>query len=74
VAHRRSQPLEYHVWDAVLTAWLMGWIGLLPVYLFEALWALPLCIVGMTAPGLYVAWRSRLHRRHRVRCDWLGRI
>lgn len=24
VAHRRDRPLEYHLWDAILTLWLMG--------------------------------------------------
>ncbi|TFZ05354.1 hypothetical protein EZ313_01375 [Ramlibacter henchirensis] len=71
VDHRRTQPLEYHLWDAVLTAWLMGWIGWLPAFLLDALWALPLCLAGMAAPQLYVTWRSRLHRKRRLRCDWL---
>jgi hypothetical protein len=72
VDHRFTQPLEYHLWDAVLTAWLMGWIGCLPAVALDALWALPLCALGIGAPGIYVAWRSRLHRGHRLRCDWLG--
>jgi hypothetical protein len=24
------------------------------------------------APGRYVAWRDRLHRRGRLRCDWIA--
>ena len=30
VAHRGEHPLEYHLWDTVLTLWLMGWVGWLP--------------------------------------------
>ena len=71
VDHRRTRPLEYHLWDAMLTLWLMGWMGWLPAFAFGGLWILPLCLAGVSAPGLYVAWRSRLHRQHRLRCDWL---
>jgi uncharacterized membrane protein len=71
VRHRRTQPLEYHLWDAVLTVWLMGWIGWLPAFAFGAVWITPLCLAGMAAPGLYVHWRARLDRQRRVRCDWL---
>jgi len=71
VAHRADHPLEYHLWDGVLTLWLMGWVGWLPTLAFEAVWASPLCVAGAAAPRLYVAWRSRAHRAHRVRCDWL---
>lgn len=72
VDHRESHPLEYHLWDAVLTVWLMGWVGWLPALAFGALWATPLCVAGMLAPGLYEAWRLRLHRSRRLRCDWLS--
>ena len=27
VAHRQEHPLEYHLWDGVLTFWVMGWVG-----------------------------------------------
>jgi hypothetical protein len=70
VAHRRECPLQYHVWDAVLTVWMMGWVGWIPAMAFEALWAMPLCLLGMSAPNLYVAWRLKAHRKHRMRCDW----
>ena len=71
IEHRRTQPLEYHAWDAVLTVWLMGWVGWLPVFAFDALWLTPLCLGGMAAPGLYASWRARLHRQRQLRCDWL---
>jgi hypothetical protein len=71
VAHRGDHPLEYHLWDAMLTLWMMGWVGWLPAFAFDALWATPLCLLAMSAPTLYVAWRSRAHRAQRLRCDWL---
>jgi hypothetical protein len=71
VAHRRDHPIEYHIWDAMLTVWVMGWVGLLPAYAFDSLWALPLCVLGMAAPGLYVGWRLRAHREHKLRCYWM---
>ncbi|MES2936436.1 MAG: hypothetical protein V4864_02065 [Pseudomonadota bacterium] len=70
VAHRRERPLEYHLWDAMLTLWLMGWVGWLPAFAFDAVWATPLCLVGTLAPSLYVAWRMKAHRERRLRCDW----
>jgi len=75
VAHKPSHPLKYHSFDAVLTLWMMGWIGWLPVLLFdEVLWAWPLCLLGMWAPALYVRWRARAHAAGRLRCDWLGAL
>jgi hypothetical protein len=70
VAHRMDHPVEYHMWDAILTLWVMGWVGWLPAYAFGALWTMPLCALGMAAPSLYVAWRLKAHREHRLRCDW----
>ena len=72
IAHRATHPLEYHLWDAMLTLWLVGWVGMLPAYAFEQLWALPLCLLGMSSPNLYVAWRNRAHQARRLRCDWLA--
>ena len=66
-----DHPLEYHLWDAVLTFWLMGWVGWFPTYLFDQWWGAPLCCVGMLFPSLYVTWRGSAHRRHKLRCDWL---
>jgi hypothetical protein len=71
VAHRAEHPLEYHLWDAMLTLWVMGWVGWLPAYAFEQFWSMPLCVLAMAAPSMYVAWRSRAHRAHKLRCDWL---
>lgn len=71
VEHAQDHPLEYQLWDAVLTSWLMGWVGWLPTWALDAWWAAVPCVLGMLAPGLYVGWRARAHARHRLRCDWL---
>ncbi len=73
VAHRADHPLEYQIWDAVLTVWLMGWMGIPSILLFDWVWALPLCLVAMFAPQLYVRWRRHAARTARLRCDWLQR-
>lgn len=71
VAHRAEHPVEYHLWDAVLTLWVMGWVGWLPAYAFEQFWSMPLCVLAMAAPSMYVSWRLKAHRAHKLRCDWL---
>jgi hypothetical protein len=71
VAHRREHPVEYHLWDAMLTLWMMGWVGWLPAYALGQFWGMPLCALAMAAPSVYVAWRIKAHREHRLRCDWL---
>ena len=71
VAHRRDHPLEYHLWDAMLTLWVMGWVGWLPAYAFEQYWGLPLCALAVAAPSMYVTWRMKAHRERKLRCDWL---
>ena len=73
-AHRRAFSVEREVWEAVLTAWLIGWIGWMPAYALEATWAYPLCLLSMFAPRLYVNWRARAHRLQRLRCDWLDLV
>lgn len=71
LAHCADHPLEYHLWDGVLTLWLAGWVGWLPAFAFAHLWGLPLCLLAIFAPSLYVSWRQRAHCAHRLRCDWL---
>lgn len=70
-AQHGAHPLEYQVWEAVLTLWIMGWMGWFPAFAFEAPWAYPLCALGMFMPRLYVQWRARAHAAKRLRCDWL---
>ncbi len=72
VEHRQDHPLEYHLWDFVLTLWIMGWVGWLPALMFGQVFSLPLCLLGGMMPGLYVAWRRRAHLDRRLRCDWVG--
>ncbi|SFB79609.1 hypothetical protein SAMN05216344_103163 [Polaromonas sp. OV174] len=74
VAQRKAHPVECQVWEAVLTCWIMGWIGWLPAYAFEASWAYPLCVLGMLTPRCYVHWRERAHEAARLRCDWLNLV
>ncbi len=71
IAHKDRHPLEHQVWDAILTVWIMGWIGWIPALALGAPWACPLCMLGMLAPQLYVRWRARAHAARRLRCDWL---
>lgn len=71
-AHRRTQPVEYHCWDTVLTLGIMGAIGWLPALIVDqGEWALPLCALGFWLPSLYVRWRMRAQIGGRLRCDWL---
>ena len=71
VAHRDDHPLEYQLWDALLSLWLMGWIGCWAAFALDAWWAWPWCVLAMGAPRLYVSWRWHAHQNHRLRCDWL---
>jgi hypothetical protein len=71
VAHQREHPLEYHLWDAMLTLWMIGWVGWIPAFTFGALWAAPLLAAAMSAPTMYVTWRFKAHQAQRLRCDWL---
>lgn len=73
VAHRTEHPVEYHLWDAMLTLWMMGWVGWLPAVACGAWWGMPLCVLAVAAPGLYVTWRLKAHCERRLRCDWLNR-
>jgi hypothetical protein len=72
VDHRAEHPLEYHLWDGVLTLWVMGWVGWLPAFAFDLPLVYPACLAAMLTPSLYVAWRARAHGLKRLRCDWLA--
>lgn len=74
VAHKADHPLEYQLWDVMLTLWVMGWVGCLPAFALDAAWAYPLCALAIYSPRLYVAWRVRAHETRRLRCDWLDRL
>ncbi len=72
VAHRDAAPLETHAWDAVLTLWLLGWMGPAPALLLGWVWLELLCVPMFFAPPLYVRLRAWLHARGALRCDWLA--
>ncbi|NRF70841.1 hypothetical protein HLB44_27935 [Aquincola sp. S2] len=67
--HKRG--LEYQLWDAMLTCWILGWMGLPAALLLAPEIGVLLCPVLYFAPSLYVRLRLRLHRRGVLRCDWL---
>ena len=71
VAHKATQPLEFHTWDGVLTIWLMGWTGAPATALLNEPWAVLLCVLLLFVPQAYLALRRRLHLAGRLRCDWL---
>ena len=71
VEHKTARPLEYHVWDLVLTAWVFGWAGLPATLLLWWPGVSTACAALYFAPPVYVGLRRRLHRRGRLRCDWL---
>ena len=71
-AHRAQAPLEYHAWDAVLTLWLMGWMGLPAALLLGQGWQLLACTALCFAPGVYCTLRRTLHTQIKLRCDWLA--
>lgn len=74
VAHKRCQPIEYHACDAVLTLWLMGWMGAPAFMLLDEPWAVLACVGLFFAPAGYVRLRRHLHARQRLRCDWLDAL
>ena len=72
--HLRRSPVEKHVWDVVLTLWLMGIVGGPAAFLIHRGWAIGACFVLLFLPSAYVGLRRRLHRWHLLRCDWIGAI
>ena len=69
--HSQECPLEKNIWDVVLMFWLTGWVGW-PAALLLGQPLLGVVCVGLTLlPGAYVAWRRHLHRRGKLRCDWV---
>jgi len=72
--HLRERPVEKHVWDAVLTLWLIGWVGGPVALLIDFPWAELLAIALIFLPGGYVALRRRLHRKRVLRCDWISAL
>lgn len=73
-AHRARQPVEYHACDAVLTLWLMGWMGAPAFLMLDEPWAVLACVGLFFAPPGYLRLRRRLHGQQRLRCDWLEAV
>ena len=64
-------PIEKNLWDAVLTVWLLGWVGAPTALLLQAGWAEVACLSVLFLPGGYVRLRRWLHNKRRLRCDWI---
>jgi hypothetical protein len=64
-------PVERQLWDAVLTVWLLGWVGAPTALLLHIGWAEAACVSVLFLPGLYVRVRRWLHNKRRLRCDWI---
>ena len=74
LGHSHGHTVETAVCDAVLAAWVMGWMAL-PVMLLLQQWAwLPLSLAAQLLPPGYWSLRHRLHRRGWLRCDWLHTV
>jgi len=71
VAHRAGHPIEYHSFDAVLTLWLMGWVGAPAFIVLDAPWGVIGCVALFFCPSAYLRLRHSLHVKRRLRCDWL---
>jgi hypothetical protein len=67
-------PVERSVWDAVLTVWLIGWIGAPTAFIIHAGWAEAACLSVLFLPEVYIGMRRTLHRRRLLRCDWINAL
>lgn len=69
--HCREAPLEKNTWDLVLMFCLTGWAGLPASLVLGQPLAGIACLALIFLPRAYVGWRMHLHRRGRLRCDWI---
>jgi hypothetical protein len=69
--HSREHPLEKNVWELILTLALAGWVGIPAFLLVQEPLAVVACMAATLLPSRYVAWRTRLHQRGTLRCDWV---
>jgi len=69
--HADDRPLEGHLWNLVLTLWMLGLVGVPTAWLLSWHVAAASGLLLLFAPGAYVALRSRLHRGGWLRCDWI---
>lgn len=69
--HRGDHPLEGHIWTLVVTLWMVGWVGAPTAWLLQWDATALATALFVFAPGTYVALRGLLHRRGKLRCDWI---
>jgi len=74
VQHRHHHEVELQAWDAMLTAWVLGLIGAPAALILDAPGGIVACVFLALLPSLYVGCREALHRRGRLRCDWLDSL
>ena len=72
--HAGDRPLEGHAWNAVLTLWLVGWVGSPAAWLLGQDLLAAAGIALLLLPGAYVAARRQLHRWRLLRCDWIAAL
>ena len=72
--HWRDHPLEKNLWEAVLTLWVMAWVGGAATLLLGMLWLQLVCLALLFLPSAYVALRTHWHRQGRLRCDWINSV
>ena len=70
--HAAQHPVELAIWNLVMTCWVLSWMGLAPIVLTQAWRLLPVSLAAWLLPSAYARGRARLHRRGRLRCDWLA--
>jgi hypothetical protein len=64
-------PVERAIWDAVLTMWMIGWVGGATAFILKQGWVELACVSVIFLPGVYVSVRRWLHNKRRLRCDWI---
>ena len=74
VQHRHHHEVELQAWDAMLMAWVLGLIGAPAALILRAPGGIVACVFLALLPSLYVWCREALHRRGRLRCDWLDSL
>lgn len=63
--------VESAVWNTVMTLWMVGWVGAPTAWVLHRDSAALAVLLLVFVPGAYVALRRALHRRGRLRCDWI---
>ena len=71
LGHWQLHPVEKNLFDLVLTAWVVGLVGIPAALLIGRPGVELACLALLFLPGRYVALRRRLARRGLLRCDWI---